>query len=64
MKNKLNKSTLLALLSGVFAGSLVLSNILAGRVFDLGFWGLTLKHIRFIPSKFSEIHKDTTFSLS
>lgn len=42
MKNKLNKSTLLALLSGVFAGSLVLSNILAGRVFDLGFWGLTL----------------------
>lgn len=39
---KINKATLFAILSSVFVGSLILSNILAGRVFNLGFWGLTL----------------------
>lgn len=41
-KRKLTKQTLFAILTGVFTACLVVSNIIAGRIWSLGFWDLTL----------------------
>lgn len=42
IKLKTTKTTLFAILTGIFTACLVVSNILAGRIFDLGILGLTL----------------------
>ena len=49
MKNKhLNKTTLFGILAGIFVGATLLANVLAGRIFELGFWELTLTAGAFI----------------